>query len=69
MLPDEAYAAWKADPTPSNLNATVKALDGTINYALYSVGDTENPQLKHQARLFAVDAVKTFDPTKGGSGV
>lgn len=65
MLPDEAYAAWKADPTPENLNATVKALDGTINYALYAVGDTENPQLKHQARLFAADAVKTFDPTRG----
>lgn len=65
MLPDDAYTAWKADPSPSNLNATVRSLDGTINYALYAVGDTDNPQLKHQARLFAADAVKTFDPTKG----
>lgn len=65
MLPDDAYTAWKADPSPSNLNAAVRSLDGTINYALYAVGDTVNPQLKHQARLFAADAVKTFDPAKG----
>lgn len=65
MQPDDAYTAWKADPSPSNLNAAVRSLDGTINYALYAVGDTVNPQLKHQARLFAADAVKTFDPTKG----
>lgn len=65
MLPDDAYTAWKADPSPSNLNNTVRSLDGTINYALYAVGDTVNPQLKHQARLFAADAVKTFDPSKG----
>ncbi len=65
MQPDEAYTAWKADPTPANLNATIRALDGPINYALYSAGDTTNPQLRHQARLFAVDAVKTYDPTKG----
>jgi DNA-directed RNA polymerase specialized sigma subunit len=65
--PDDAYTAWKADPTPSNLNATVRSLDGTINYALYAVGDTENPQLRHQARLFAADAVKSFDPSKGAN--
>ena len=65
MPPDDAYTTWKADPTPGNLNATVRSLDSTINYALYSVGDTNNPQLRHQARLFTADAVKTFDPTKG----
>lgn len=65
MLPDEAYNLWKSDPTPQNLHATVRALDGTINYALYATGDTENPQLRHQARLFAADAVRTYDPTKG----
>lgn len=67
MLPEDAYSAWKADPSPNNLNAAVKALDGTINYALYSVGDTDNPQLKHQAKLFAADAVKTYDPSKGAA--
>jgi DNA-directed RNA polymerase specialized sigma subunit len=65
VLPADAYTAWKANPSSSNLNATVRSLDGTINYALYAVGDTENPQLKHQARLFAADAVKTFDPAQG----
>ena len=65
MLPDEAYTAWKADPTPENLHATVRSLDGTVNYALYATGDTTNPQLKHQARIFTADAVKSFDPTKG----
>lgn len=65
MLPDDAYNLWKADPTPENLNSAVRALDGTVNYALYAVGDTENPQLRHQARLFAAEAIKTYDPTKG----
>ncbi len=65
MQPDEAYTAWKADPTPDNLNNVVRTLDGPVNYALYSVGDTTNPQLKHQARLFTADAIKTWDPTKG----
>lgn len=40
-------------------------MDSTVNYALYSVGDTENPQLRHQARLFVADAIKTYDPDKG----
>lgn len=65
MLPADAYTAWKADPTPDNLNATVRALDSTVNYALYATGDTTNPQLKYQARLFAADAVKSFDPNNG----
>lgn len=65
MLPADAYNLWKADPTPENLNSTVRALDSTVNYALYAVGDTENPQLRHQARLFAADAIKTYDPTQG----
>lgn len=65
MPPADAYTTWKADPTPGNLNAAVRSLDSTINYALYAVGDTNNPQLRHQARLFTAEAVKTFDPTKG----
>lgn len=65
MKPEEAYTAWKTDPTPDNLHAVVRTLDGPVNYALYAVGDTDNPQLRHQARLYAADAVKTYDPTKG----
>lgn len=65
MLPEEAYTAWKADPTPDNLSHAVRAMDSTINYALYATGDTVNPQLKHQARLFAADAIKSYDPAHG----
>jgi DNA-directed RNA polymerase specialized sigma subunit len=65
VRPEEAYTAWKADPTPDNLNAAVRALDGPVNYALYSVNGGDSPQLRHQARLFTADAIKTYDPAKG----
>ena len=61
------YEAWKADPTPANLGSVVRSMDDTIGYKLSSMGVGNNPQMKHQARLFAADAVVKFDPTSGAS--
>lgn len=65
MLPDEAYDLWKSDPSPANLNNTVNALGKSIDYAVYAAGAGDSPQIRHQAKLFAAEAVKTYDPSKG----
>jgi len=40
-------------------------MDDTINYKLVSMGVSDNPQMRSQARLFAADAVSKFDPASG----
>jgi hypothetical protein len=64
---DSFYEAWKADPTPANLGRVVKSMDDTIGYKLSSMGIGNNPQMKHQARLFAAEAVQKFDPASGAN--
>lgn len=64
---EEAYKRWWLDRTPDNLHTAVKALEPTISFKLMSMGVADNPQMKHQARLFAADAIKKFDPLTGAS--
>jgi DNA-directed RNA polymerase specialized sigma subunit len=64
---DDAYKAWWIDKSPSNLNNVVRALDNTVSYKMSSMGIADNPQMKHQARLFVADAIKKYDPTSGAS--
>lgn len=64
---EEAYKRWWLDRTPENLYSTVKALEPTISFKLASLGVSDNPQMRHQARLYATEAVKKFDPTSGAS--
>jgi DNA-directed RNA polymerase specialized sigma subunit len=42
-------------------------MDDTIGYKLSSMGIADNPQMRHQARLFAAEAVKKFDPSSGAN--
>ena len=42
-------------------------MDDVIGYKLSSMGIINNPQMKHQARLFAAEAVQKFDPSSGAS--
>lgn len=62
---ESLYGTWQADPTPDNMSRVVRSLDNTIGYKLSSMGVADNPQMRHQARLFAADAVKKFDPASG----
>jgi RNA polymerase sporulation-specific sigma factor len=59
------YEAWRMEPTPSNLGRVVRSMDDTIGYKLSSMGVGNNPQMKHQARLYAAEAVQKFDPLSG----
>jgi len=45
----------------------VRSMDNTIGFKLSSMGVGDNPQMRHQARLFAADAVKKFKPDSGAS--
>jgi DNA-directed RNA polymerase specialized sigma subunit len=64
---DLSYEAWRLDPTPTNLGRVVKSMDNTIGYKLSSMGVGNNPQMKHQARLYAAEAIKKFDPSSGAT--
>lgn len=64
---DAAYKEWWLDKTPSRLNSVVKALDNTVSYKMSSMGIADNPQMKHQARLFVADAIRKYDPNSGAS--
>ena len=59
------YGVWRKDPTPDNMNRVVRSLDPTISFKLSSMGVSVNPQMRHQARLYAADAVRKFSPGAG----
>lgn len=61
------YNAWRMDPSPANLAQVVKALEPVVSYKVASMGIADNPQMRHQARLFAIDAVKSFNPGASAS--
>ena len=61
------YETWRTDPTPDNLNSVVRSMDNAIGYKLSSLGVADNPQMRSQARLYAADAVKKFDPASGAN--
>lgn len=64
---ESLYEAWRADPTPDNLGRVVGSMDKAIGYKLSSMGVADNPQMRHQARLYAAAAVKKFSPSSGAS--
>jgi hypothetical protein len=61
----ELFNAYQSDPTPDNLGRVVKSLDPVINKTLVALGETSNPQLRAQAKIFAARAVKKYDPQYG----
>jgi len=62
-----AHAAWMADASPTNLSATVKHLEPTIQGVLRSMNAAQDPALTLQARILTSRAVKSYDPTYGAA--
>jgi hypothetical protein len=60
-----AYDDYRADPAPAKLNSVIEHLKPTIHYALSSIGSSDDPYLKNQARLLAARAVKKYDASAG----
>lgn len=62
-----AYDTWTADPTPDNLYGVVRELNPAIQSKLAALGVSDDPRMRAQAKLFAAEAVKTYDPRSGAS--
>ena len=59
----EEYARWKKDPTPENTDALLRKLSPIINSAVKSYG-AGSAGLQTRARILALKAAGTFDPSK-----
>lgn len=60
------YNAWKTEPSPENTQHLVKALDPVLNSAIksYAGSSIGSPTIKGKAKLIAINALKSYDPTR-----
>lgn len=58
------YDNWLKDPTPDNLGAVIAAMEPVINSQVYQYTGPK-PLLRSKAKLLTINAIKTFDPTRG----
>lgn len=65
--PQEAFGAYTVDPSPANMTKVMGALQPAVNQSLAQIGESGNPMLQEKARMFAVKAVKTYDPAYGAT--
>lgn len=63
----DAYNQWAIDQSPTSMHATVEMLRPAIDYKLAALGVADNPQMRHQARLMAAEAVRKYNPNVGVS--
>jgi RNA polymerase primary sigma factor len=59
------YDAWKAAPGPATNTAMLKALHPTLEGAIRTHVGEPNPLLMSQARLIALQGLKSYDPKRG----
>lgn len=65
----EPYDAWMSDPSPANTGALLRAVRPEITRGITAyVGRTNDPILAGRARKLALQAIKTYDPTKAQLG-
>lgn len=61
----EPFATWKANPTPDGNAAFLQTLQPTIDKAISAHVGQGSPLLTSRARRMALDAVRSYDPTRG----
>ena len=59
-----AFHAWKKAPTPQTTSALLTQVSPIIDTAMVNYGGG-SPTLRSRAKLMSLQAMKTFDPTKG----
>lgn len=59
---EDAYNAWKLDPSDDNFKTVMSAVRPSVNYALASYQGAGNPYVETQAKILAARAIKTYDP-------
>lgn len=62
---DTEYKAWKADPSSSNLQTLMGSAKSNIDMALKTYVGNEDKAARSHAKILAVKAFRSFDPTKG----
>lgn len=62
--PEDFYQVYKKKPTQQNLSAVLKSLQPTIQYALNANNALGDPFVKTMADVYAVEAVKKYDPSQ-----
>lgn len=64
----ELYTAWKDNPTKSNMGALLKQLQPMIHREVSRLtGSVPTPALKMEATKWAIEGIKTFDPSHGAA--
>ncbi len=62
------WEQWKKKPSPQGMALAVKSLDKEINNFANSYSSSISPAIaRSKARSFAIDAIKTYDPSKGAA--
>lgn len=62
---EAAYTGWRAKPNPQNASLFLQAASPTIEKALRAYAPGMGDSLKTRARIMALNAARTYDPSKG----
>jgi DNA-directed RNA polymerase specialized sigma subunit len=61
----DTFNAWKAGDSPTTRGALLRQVNPIIDTALYSYGGTAGSSIKGQAKMLALNAFKSYDPSRG----
>lgn len=64
MTPEELHTVWQQDPSTDNLNNVLKSVNKVVDFAVGGVPNS-GAHTKHQARLYAAEAIQSYDPAAG----
>jgi DNA-directed RNA polymerase specialized sigma subunit len=62
---DDAFTSWKKQPSPKTRGMLLRAVDPVISTALHSYAPKGGPNSRSQARLMAMKAFESYEPTQG----
>lgn len=62
------FDAWKKNPTPDNTNSLLHAVAPDIDRGISAHVGQSNPLLKSRAKRMALQAIRSYDPTKARLG-
>lgn len=63
---DAAYTQWQTTKTPEANTALLKTIQPVIDTAVMSyAGNNANPTLRSRAKIMALKALETYDPSRG----
>lgn len=64
---EDAYHAWKANPTPEGLKGVVDIVQPTIEQAVRAYAPNASPVVRDRAQLMAAKAIQGYSPAYGAN--